>query len=397
MSWSRITHASWLLLLGASRMDGQWQEGPVQIHGFFSQGFAISDHNNYLTMQTSRGTAKMTDGGMNLTWQIKDNLRVGVQAYDRYIGDLGKGKVTLDWALIDYRLRDWIGFRAGKVKTPIGLFNDSQDQEFLYTWALLPQSVYPLDLREMTSAHTGFDIYGTIDLRKRGFLTYQAYAGQLPSNYRTGFLYGIEDSGFRNVTYSARTTGYDLRWVSPVSGLMAGISQSFTQREFDGELVQAPIRGSAKTYFSRRTNVYAEYARGPWRLDAEYRAYKSLTYVDILPPGYNLTGQNGPGWYTAVSYRFSRRLEAGAYRSQYRFQPLFNTLGLRTDSSANHIYDTTVTFRVDLSRYWDVKVEGHLIDGVGSPVSARGFYPRYHPDGLQPRTNMLVLRTGFRF
>jgi hypothetical protein len=155
-----------LLLLTAGQVLAQRSEGAVQVHGFFSQGYAVSDNNNYLTMQTSRGTAQMTDGGINLTWRINDKLRVGVQVYDHYIGDLGKGRVSLDWALLDYRFRDWLGFRGGKVKTPLGLFTDSQDQEFLYPWALLPQAVYPLDLRETNSAHTGGDLYGDIVVRK---------------------------------------------------------------------------------------------------------------------------------------------------------------------------------------------------------------------------------------
>jgi len=37
----------------------------------------------------------------------------------------------------------WFGVRGGKVKTVIGLSNDTQDYEFLNTFALLPQSVYP--------------------------------------------------------------------------------------------------------------------------------------------------------------------------------------------------------------------------------------------------------------
>ena len=65
--------------------------------------------------------------------------------------------MTLDWAEIDCHFRDWLGVRAGKIETLLGLFNDSQDQEFLYTWALLPQGVYPLDLRELTNANTGGD------------------------------------------------------------------------------------------------------------------------------------------------------------------------------------------------------------------------------------------------
>ena len=42
---------------------------------------------------------------------------------------------------------NYIGFRAGKVKTPTGLFNDIQDIDPAYLWILLPQSIYPLPSR----------------------------------------------------------------------------------------------------------------------------------------------------------------------------------------------------------------------------------------------------------
>ena len=107
----------------------------VQIHGYLSEGAAASTDNNYLRMNTSQGSL-FTEAGLNVSSQISDKFRVGAQVYDRYIGELGKGRVYLDWAFADYHLKDWIGFRAGKIKTPLGLYNDTQDQEFLHTWAV---------------------------------------------------------------------------------------------------------------------------------------------------------------------------------------------------------------------------------------------------------------------
>lgn len=366
----------------------------LQVHGFLTQGYAISDRNNYLTMATSRGTAQMTDGGLNLVWRVNGKLRVGVQAYDRYIGDLGKGQASIDWALLDYHYRDWLGFRVGKVKTPLGLFNDAQDQEFLYTWALLPQSVYPLDLRETTHAHIGGDIYGFLDLRRKGLISYQTYAGKLASDYRSGLLYGIEDSGFRNVVYSSRITGYDLRWTSLHGGLTAGVSQSFSQSGFEANFVTAPVHG---TYLFRQTGVYVEFARGPVRVDTEYRDGKALTRASGLPAAYEQSGQKSPGWYAAISYRLNRWLESGVYRSEFRCSPLFNPPEVLTGPGANHIFDTALTMRFDLNPHWNMKIEGHFMDGFGSILSARGFYPRYHSNGITPTTNLLVLRTGFTF
>lgn len=387
--------ALWALAAGSAQ--AQFSEGAVQVHGFFTQGYAKSDGNNYLTMNTGRGTAQMTDGGLNLIWRINGQLRVGAQGYSRYIGELGKGKVSVDWALVDYRFRDWVGFRAGKVKTPLGLFNDAQDQEFLYTWALLPQAVYPLDLRETTHAHTGGDLYGSIDAKGAGVLSYQMYAGTLPSDYRSGFLYGIQDSGFKNVRYSARAAGYDVQWSTPVMGLLAGVSQSFAHRDFTGELVAAPIKGTAEMYLARQTAFYVEFARGRWRFDAEYRAAKTLTRILGVPAHLAQSGQVSPGWFGALSYRVSRRVEVGAYRSQFRYRGVFQPPSVASGPGANHIYDTTATVRLDFTRNWNLKIEGHFMDGFGNILTARGFYPRNNPQGLQPATNMLVLRTGFNF
>jgi len=37
------------------------------------------------------------------------------------------------------------------------------------------------------------------------------------------------------------------------------------------------------------------------------------------------------------------------------------------------------------------------MDGYGTPYSFRGFYPLDNPAGMKPKTNMLVIRTGWNF
>ncbi len=60
-------------------------------------------------------------------------------------------------------------------------------------------------------------------------------------------------------------------------------------------------------------------------------------------------------------------------------------------------YDQTVTARLDITRWWNFKIEGHFIDGYGDVFSAHGFYQRSNPNGLKPKTNLLVLRSGVNF
>jgi hypothetical protein len=106
------------------------------------------------------------------------------------LGHLGQWHPSLDWAVADYRFTNWFGVRAGKVKTTLGLYNDSQDLDFLHVFAVLPQSVYSTDLRDTTIAHAGGDIYGTIPLRHRlGDLSYTVYAGHRSDSIYSGYPY----------------------------------------------------------------------------------------------------------------------------------------------------------------------------------------------------------------
>jgi hypothetical protein len=56
-----------------------------------------------------------------------------------------------------------------------------------------------------------------------------------------------------------------------------------------------------------------------------------------------------------------------------------------------------VTARVDLTRYWNVKVEGHFMDGWAGTFYPDGFYEAANPSGIKPKTNMILVRTGFNF
>ena len=49
-------------------------------------------------MDTKDGSFAFTDGGLNVSTSIADKFRVGAQGYSRNIGQLGGGRITLDWA-----------------------------------------------------------------------------------------------------------------------------------------------------------------------------------------------------------------------------------------------------------------------------------------------------------
>ncbi|HXR39416.1 MAG TPA: hypothetical protein VN776_10000, partial [Terracidiphilus sp.] len=168
----------------------------VQVHGFASQGFVHTDENNWLTMDSAHvGSGEFTDFGANASVPITDKFRVGAQIYDRNLGQLGKWHPELDWAYASYKFKPWFAVRGGKVKTVMGLYNDTQDLDFLHPFALLPQSIYPTDMRDSTIAHLGGDVFGDIALKKNklGTLSYTVYAGRRRDSQYGGYPYLLKD------------------------------------------------------------------------------------------------------------------------------------------------------------------------------------------------------------
>jgi hypothetical protein len=364
----------------------------IQVHGFASQGYALSNQNNYLTMDTSKGSFAFTDGGLNISTNIGDKIHVGAQGYIRDIGQLGGGRFTLDWAFVDYRFKDWFGIRAGKVKTPLGLFNDTQDAESLHTWALLPQSIYPTDLRSTLIAHTGGDVYGEISLKGVGSVGYAAYVGQRPNDRRSGYYFNTQDTGVPVETWTGVLSGGDVHWNTPVSGLLMGYS---FLNESDNLTGKYPLAGDATYYLTTApqhvNDVYLDYTHGKFRFNTEFRRNTTDYNFKLLGSTSHLDFSN-KGWFATASYRVASRLEVGAYNSR-----LYVDHPQTPEPAANHIFDQAVTLRYDLTKWWNVKVEGHFIDGYGDLYSAHGFYLRSNPQGTKPTTDLLIVRTGFYF
>jgi hypothetical protein len=121
------------------------------------------------------------------------------------LGNLGQYHPQLDWAVADYRFKNWLGVRGGKVKTTRGLYDDTQDLDFLHTFALLPQSIYPVDLRDATIAHVGGDVYGNISPKPGlGTFAYTVYAGHRSDSIYSGYPYLLSQYGTHFKSFSGR-------------------------------------------------------------------------------------------------------------------------------------------------------------------------------------------------
>ena len=147
-------------------------------------------------MKSSSGSAQWTEGAISFSDPVTDNLRIGMQVHMYQLGEFGGSNVQVDWASGDYRFNDRLGFRVGKIKTPLGLFNDSQDVDSLFLWVLLPQSMYPVDNRGFNLAELGGELYGSLNLGKRaGSLQFQGHAGYGYLDPNGGYCEQLEEKG----------------------------------------------------------------------------------------------------------------------------------------------------------------------------------------------------------
>lgn len=375
---------------GASAAD--LGELNVQVHGTLAQGGLLSSHNDFLTAPTSHGTLQWTDAALNAAKDFTDRFRAGVQLHSYRLGEFGKFKVEIDWAYGEYRLTEWAGIRAGKVKTRLGLFNDTQDIDALHLWSLLPQGVYPADNRSWMLAHTGGDVFGTVKLPSAlGRVSYQGYIGRRVVDPNGGYLKLATDEGFLVKHQAAGVLyGGDLRWQTPVRGLTAGASVGLAGVAVGANVPWIPVPFSIQSTSDTNTALYAQFERGNFYAAGEYRRrIWNLVAPEIQQP---LASLDSRAWYLMGAYRIRPKIQLGAYCSRIRYPTLAAPFMPYRFGNANT--DWVVASRIDPNPHVYLKFEGHYMDGS---LMAQGFYPSTNPGGPDRLTHLLVARIGFTF
>ena len=119
----------------------------LQVHGFMSQGWTLSRGNNLNGRSSDHdGSGEFRELAANFSWQPAGPLLLSGQMAAIEHGKATDEDMVLDYGLVDFTA--WssagrrFGLRAGKLKLPIGFYNDSRDAVFTRPGVLLPESVY---------------------------------------------------------------------------------------------------------------------------------------------------------------------------------------------------------------------------------------------------------------
>lgn len=199
----------------------------VQLHGFISQSAVLSPDNPYAGKASEDGSFAFRELGVNLSWQIQENLRFSGQLLGRQQGESDSGDLRADYLLMDYLAHETMdshfGVRLGRVKTPFGLYNQSRDIPSARPGVDVPPSIYFDSLRDAVISLDGLNLYGSI-LSDSGVFNWQLYSGysELDSAVMEKYLYPQEIIGrFRD----AALNGLYLEFQPEnLSGLSLGFS-----------------------------------------------------------------------------------------------------------------------------------------------------------------------------
>ena len=358
----------------------------VQLHGYVTQGFLYTTQNNVFTTKSSDGSPAWTDAVVNLSAQPAAKLRASIQARYFFLGNYGNS-VTIDYALGDYKINDRFGVRFGKVKTPWGLFNESQDVDSAYLWALLPESIYPIDSRSSYLAHYGGVVYGsTSSIKKLGKLEYRAWAGEGIYYAGDGYFGPQAEAGF-NLPNNIKGPLYGgaLHWKTPLPGLMIGASAlKDTTWTAAYTANRGATTGTESLLANTQPNYFAKYEKNKIMTAFEYErswGNQLAQFPGILA---SYLRNDDRGWYAMASYKVTSKVTAGLYDSQ-------NSDHQALLGPQRHYNEWVFSGRYDFSQFVYVKAEEHLIRGTGLAFDAD-----QNPN-LQPSTNLSALKVGVTF
>jgi len=138
----------------------------LNINGFIAQGVAMSSHYDAIGNSTS-GSADLHDAGFTFSYAPYPKVFIAAQTLARRFGTVDDGELRLDFLSIDYQplstLEHRMGARIGRLKKPMGFYNESRDVIFTRPGILMPNSVYieGQGLRDILFASDGGQLYGS--------------------------------------------------------------------------------------------------------------------------------------------------------------------------------------------------------------------------------------------
>ena len=369
-----------------------------QMHGFLSQGFILSEGNDFYGDSTA-GSFEYYEAGLNGRLKLWSDLSVSAQVLLRDAGPTDDGGPRLDFAFADYRLLTGesgeLGLRAGRVKNAYGLFNDTRDVVFARPGILLPLSVYfeSQGARTLLFSSDGVQAYGGLNMGGHYLSLVTTYAPDhdLGRSEEERLAGSLADQGkvsmreFRSVRL--QDDWGNGRWTAALSYIHGRLDfrpdpGAPTDFDFDFDLYMLSGR-----YNGERYSLTAEY--GLTAFAGSLQTFGFPTHLDFLSDGYYLQGD----YFLNPRWTLSARYDAGTLdRNDRDGSDCATSTGQPQDKHACYAHDLSMGINWRPDEHWGFWAEYHWIDGTYS-VSQQDNANK----PLDPHWSMLLLMGSYRF
>ncbi len=382
--WSNLSHA-----LDFDGLDS------FQYHGFLNQGFfRSSDNNFYGNSDSHHGTLEFTEIGLNASIRPLNNLGFAIQGIYRRAG-----QVT-DEARIDYALIDWtvinqenyqIGLRLGRVKNPLGFYNETRDVAFTRPSIFLPQGIYQERSRNLFLSTDGGQFYANVST-SLGSFSFQVNAGELDDDVEEIKIAVLNFDSPGHLDIKPALIG-KLEFESNSGATRLALSYADVRMDYKpgtGDFFAAGDLSFELLIFS------AQQSWGPVTLTGEYlRQHNAFTNLGMFYPDFRATSEN---YYVQADYYFNSYFQ-GIVRYDAAFLNKDDRNGnISSGLTGNPNYaaytkDYMLGVRWTPTSSWMIQAEYHRMDGV----SALSFADNPDRAATKQHWDLFALQISYRF
>ncbi len=339
----------------------------VQIHGFLSQGFLHTSDNNLFGRSDDGISVDFRELGINTSWRVIPELQLALQVVWRNAGQTDEAGLRIDYGVADYSFYSsestLLGIKAGRVPTPLGLYNETRDIASTRPSVLLPQSIYFDRNRNIALSADGGYFYGEQRSDYGDFLlTIGVIKPRTSDPSLKHSILGNNGGEFiGNASWISRLN-YDWQ-----SGL---IQLAITYADFNANYQPSADSTLSAGLLQFNPIIFsAQYNAENWSLTAEYAQRTTrLTNFGVFPD----TKTIGESFYIQGTYKFTHYLEGLLRYDQLSVDKSdkngrkFATRSLTgAPGYSRFAKDLTFGLRVNATSSLLISAEYHRINGTG--------------------------------
>lgn len=388
-----------LLMLKPAFAGALTLSGNTQLSGFISQAGIHTDDNNYFGDTDDDISWDYREIGALLTSAPTENLFFSAQLLSRKAGENSDGGVKVDHAMVNYNFINnydtTLGLRAGRLKSPMGWYNETRDVPFTRPSIFLAQSIYVDRVRNTFYFQDGIHLRGEhhFDLD-----TVSWHLGYFKPNVDDDELVdvsplaGIDDSKGEDSWSAGVIYDYD------AGKFRLGLS--LEERNILNKFEPGMVLDSMDLN-NRRAVFSFEYNTEKWSFVGE----KAFTIVDIKMQPFSEFNQTiySQGHYLQGSYRIAEKWDLILRYDVFYFDkdnkdgeglandPNFNFLG--NPAYAYYAKDWTAGVGWHISPSWLMRLEWHNVEGTAWITAADNPLP----NDLEKYWNLYAVQVSYRF